>query len=145
MTDTLTVTRIFAAPRQLVWDAVVKPEHFSVWFGTAAVDVPLDELDWAPRAGAPWKAVMRLPDGNRIDWEGEFLEIEEPSRLVFTMTDVPGDDPGLPTTITLREVEAGTELTYVQGTPGFSDEQVEATREGVNSFFDTMAAEVLGL
>jgi uncharacterized protein YndB with AHSA1/START domain len=145
MTDTLTVTRTFAAPRQLVWDAVVLPEHFSVWFGTAAVAVPLDELEWNPRAGTPWKAVMHLPDGNAIHWEGEFLEIEAPQRLVFTMTDAPGEYGGLPVTITLRDVDEGTELTYVQGTPGFGEEQVEATREGINAFFDTMAQDVLGL
>jgi uncharacterized protein YndB with AHSA1/START domain len=145
MTETLTVTRTFAAPRALVWDAVVRPEHFSVWFGTAAVDVPLAELDWSPAPGSSWKATMLLPDGARIEWAGEFEEVDEPNRLVFTMSDRPDEYDGLPVTISLRDVEGGTELTYHQHTPGFPDEQVEATREGVNAFFDTMASDVLGL
>ena len=52
MTTAITVTRTFAATRELVWDAFTKPEHFATWFGTDAVDVPLDTLDWEPVPGA---------------------------------------------------------------------------------------------
>ena len=42
MTDYFTITRTLQAPRELVFEAITTPEHFAVWFGTAAVDVPQD-------------------------------------------------------------------------------------------------------
>ena len=42
MADYFTITRDLAAPRELVFDAITKPEHFAVWFGTAAVEVPTE-------------------------------------------------------------------------------------------------------
>ena len=68
MTDGLTITRTFAASRELVYAAWTRPEHFSVWFGTEAVDVPLDTLSMDVRVGGAWTAVMHLPDGNAIHW-----------------------------------------------------------------------------
>ena len=44
MTESFTITRTLAAPPELVWDVWTKPEHFAVWFGTEAVEVPLDSV-----------------------------------------------------------------------------------------------------
>ena len=43
----------------------------------------------AQAAGRAWSATMVLPDGNTIDWTGEFLEVVPDRRLVLTMTDRP--------------------------------------------------------
>ena len=66
MTEYFTVTRTLQAPRELVFEALTKPEHFAVWFGTAAVEVPQDTLTMDVRPGGAFRAVMLLPDGNRI-------------------------------------------------------------------------------
>ena len=121
MTTAITVTRTFAASRELVWDAFTKPEHFATWFGTDAVDVPLDTLDWEPVPGARWSAVMRLPDGTTKDWVGEFVEVDRPSKLVFTLTDVPEQpENAAPTTVLLADAAGGTVVTLTQVTPGFT-------------------------
>jgi uncharacterized protein YndB with AHSA1/START domain len=138
MSDVLTITRTFAAPRELVFEAWTKPEHFSVWFGTDSVDVPLDTLSMDVRVGGAWKATMHLPDGNKIDWIGEYIEVDPPARLVFTMTDNPASPAREPVTVDLKAVGNGTEMTMTQPCVGFSDEQVEATRAGYNAFFDVM-------
>ena len=138
MTDGFTVTRFIAAPRGLVWDAWTKPEHFSVWFGTEAVEVPLDSLVMDVRPGGRLAAVMLLPDGNRIDWDGEYRVVEHPSRIEYVLSDqplVPGLDPVV---TTFTEVEGGTEVALFQPGYGFSDEQIAATVAGYNSFYDAL-------
>jgi len=138
MTDGFTVTRVIAAPRQLVWDAWTTPEHFAVWFGTEQVEVPLDSVVMDVRPGGTLAAVMLLPDGNRIDWNGEYRVVEPISRIEYVLSDeplVPGLDPVV---TTFTEVEGGTEVSLFQPRYGFTDEQMEATAAGYNAFFDSL-------
>lgn len=136
MADYFTITRTLRAPRELVFEAITKPEHFSVWFGTAAVEVPHDTLTMDVRPGGDFRAVMHLPDGNRINWTGSYIEVDPPSHLAMTISDQPGDDVGLPVLFDLEEVDGGTQLTIRQDRSDFSDEQVEATIAGYNEFID---------
>lgn len=136
MTEYFTITRTLSAPRELVFEAITRPEHFAVWFGTAAVEVPQDTLIMDVRPGGAFRAVMVLPDGNRINWAGEYKAVEPPSHLAMTLTDQPDDDAGLPVLFDLDEVEGGTQLTIRQDRSDFSDEQVAATIAGYNAFVD---------
>lgn len=139
MTDEVTVVRTFDAPRELVYSMFVTPEHFATWFGTDAVQVPLDTLSMDVREGGPWSAVMVLPDGSRKDWEGEFVRLE-PSELVeFTLTDQPGESTPTPVTVRLVDVDGRTELTLTQATPGWPAEAQAGLRQGYGAFLDTMA------
>ena len=138
MTDGFAVTRVIAAPRQLVWDAWTMPEHFSVWFGTEEVEIPLDSVVMDVRPGGKLAAVMLLPDGNRIDWDGEYRVVEPIERIEYVLSDqplVPGLDPVV---TTFTEVEGGTEVSLFQPGYGFSDEQIEATIGGYNAFYDAL-------
>lgn len=142
MSDYFTVTRTLRAPRELVFEAITKPEHFAVWFGTAEVEVPQESLMMDVRPGGAFRAVMVLPDGNRINWAGEYKTVEPPSHLSMTLTDQPGDDAGLPVLFDLEEVDEGTRLTISQERSDFTDEQVAATIAGYNAFVDSMEAVV---
>jgi uncharacterized protein YndB with AHSA1/START domain len=145
MTDYFSVTRTLAAPRELVFEAITRPEHFAVWFGTAQVEVPQETLSMDVRPGGAFRAVMRLPDGNLIHWSGTYLAVDPPSHLAMTLTDQPGEDPGLPVLFDLDAVDGGTQLTIRQDRSDFSDEQVAATIAGYNAFIDDMVDVVAGI
>lgn len=136
MTEYFTVSRTIAAPRELVFDALTTPEHFAVWFGTAAVEVPQETLQMDVRPGGAFRAVMHLPDGNRIHWSGSYVEVERPAHVAMTLTDQPDDDAGLPVLFDLEEADGGTLLTVRQDRSDFSDEQVAATIAGYKAFID---------
>src|SRR3954471_12729193 len=87
--DGLTITRVFDAPRQLVWDAWTRPEHFAQWFGGKDAEVPAETLSFDVRPGGRWNAVMHT-QGMEIPWLGQFLEVAPPARLVLTMEDAQG-------------------------------------------------------
>jgi uncharacterized protein YndB with AHSA1/START domain len=142
MADYFTITRTLAAPRGLVFAAITEPQHFAVWFGTAAVEVPQDSLTMDVRPGGAFRAVMLLPDGNRIEWAGEYVEVDPPSHLAMTLSDDPDAYAGLPVLFDLEEVDGGTRLTIRQDRADFTDEQVVATIAGYNAFVDDIEREL---
>ena len=77
------MTRLFNAPRHLVFEAMTKPEHVKRWWGRLGegYSVPVCEIDLRP--GGAWRFVNRHPKGE-VAFYGEYREITPPSRLVFT-------------------------------------------------------------
>ena len=77
------MTRLFDAPRHLVFEAMTKPEHVKRWWGRLGegYSVPVCEIDL--RVGGAWRFVNRHPKGEAA-FHGEYREIAPPSRLVFT-------------------------------------------------------------
>jgi uncharacterized protein YndB with AHSA1/START domain len=103
-----------------------------------AVVVPLDTLSMGVRVGGAWNAVMHLPDGNTIQWAGEYIEVDPPERLAFTMSDDPSSPSREPVTVVLKEVDGGTEMTLTQTGGNLTEEQYAQTVIGYNGFFDAM-------
>jgi uncharacterized protein YndB with AHSA1/START domain len=77
------LTRLFDAPRQLVFEAMTQPEHVKEWWGRLGegYSVPVCEIDLRP--GGAWRFVNRHPQGDAVFY-GEYREITPGSRLVFT-------------------------------------------------------------
>jgi uncharacterized protein YndB with AHSA1/START domain len=138
MSDGFTITRTFNAPAKRVYEAFTRPEDFSVWFGTAAISVPLETLHMDVRVGGKWTAVMHIPGYGTKDWAGEYTELVPYKRLAFTLTDEPSLPAGEPVTVDLKESGGRTEMTFWQARHGFSDEQIEAVKNGYGGFFDEM-------
>jgi uncharacterized protein YndB with AHSA1/START domain len=74
-------TRVFDAPRELVFAAFTEAKHLAQWWGPAGFTTPTSAID--VRAGGVWRFVMHGPDGrdyqNRITYD----EIVKPERLVY--------------------------------------------------------------
>jgi uncharacterized protein YndB with AHSA1/START domain len=106
------LTRIFNAPRELVFRAWTEREHLIKWWGPGVFTNPVCEVDL--RLGGAWRIVMRGPDGTDYPCGGVYREIVEPERLVFTniATDAQGNRllEGL-TTVTFADLEGKTKLT----------------------------------
>ncbi len=76
------ITRIFDAPRSLVYKAWTDPVHMSRWFGPRQFTAPVCELDVRP--GGTWRIVMRGPDGTEYPCGGIYREVADRKRLAFT-------------------------------------------------------------
>jgi uncharacterized protein YndB with AHSA1/START domain len=87
----IVLTRLFDAPRHLVFEAMTKPEHVRRWWGALDPDpsVPVCEIDL--RVGGAWRFVGRSPGGD-AEFHGVYREIVPPSRLVFTEIFAPFPD-----------------------------------------------------
>ncbi|MDB5605765.1 MAG: ATPase [Bradyrhizobium sp.] len=78
----IAMTRMFDAPRHLVFDAMTRPEHVRRWFGCAELALPVCEIDL--RVGGAYRFTMRSPDGVDSTLQGTYREIVRPERVVFT-------------------------------------------------------------
>jgi uncharacterized protein YndB with AHSA1/START domain len=78
----IVITRVFNAPRRLVFDAWTKPELFARWMGGRGFTVPVCEMDVRP--GGAYRYVLRREDdsGQEMTMRGEYQEVVPPQRLV---------------------------------------------------------------
>ena len=77
----LITTRIFAAPRELVWTAWTAPEHLARWWGPIGFSTTTRAFDFRP--GGVWRFVMHGPDGRDYQNRIVFDEIVPPERIVY--------------------------------------------------------------
>ena len=80
----LKITRVFDAPREVVFKAWTDPKLLAQWWGPKGFTNPVCELDARP--GGAIRVHMRGPDGTVYPMGGMFHEIVEPERIVFTST-----------------------------------------------------------
>jgi len=115
----VTITRLFDAPRALVFQAWTDPRHLAQWWGPKGFSNPVCEADARP--GGTWRIVMRAPDGTEYPGGGVYREIVEPERLVFTNIAFDQDGKtildGL-TTVTFTEEGRGTKLVLLTRATG---------------------------
>src|SRR5258706_12536384 len=78
----LTITRIFDAPRELVFKVWTDPKHLAQWWGPQYFTNPVCEIDLRP--GGALYIQMTDPDGVAYPVKGTFREVVPPERLVFT-------------------------------------------------------------
>jgi uncharacterized protein YndB with AHSA1/START domain len=106
------ITRIFDAPRSLVFQAWTDPKHMANWWGPNGFTNPVCEMD--VRVGGAYHIVMRGPDGADYPCRGVYREIVEPERLLFTNLAVDKEGNVLLdgfTTVTFEEHGGKTKLT----------------------------------
>ncbi len=106
------ITRVFAAPRALVWRAWTEPAMLAAWFGPRGFTASVPELDL--RVGGALRIVMHGPDGNDYPMKGVFREVVPPTRLVFSNIAIDKDGNHLlegETIVTLSEQGGKTTLT----------------------------------
>ncbi|KAB2940485.1 MAG: hypothetical protein MPEBLZ_02976 [Candidatus Methanoperedens nitroreducens] len=150
-TEELVITRIFDAPRELVWKAWKDPELMKRWWGPKNFTAPVIKIDF--RIGGKYLYCMRSPEGQDFWSTGVYREIVEPERIVCT--DSFADEKGTkvspshygisgdwPTeflvTVTFEEHEGKTKMTLRHAgiPPGQMSDMAEA---GWNESFDKLA------
>jgi uncharacterized protein YndB with AHSA1/START domain len=146
----ITITRIFDAPRELVFAAWTDPKHLAQWFGPAAFTVPECRVDARP--GGKYHLVMRANDevaaliGRDHPCGGEYLEIVKPSKIVFTNDGLDAEGNVLlkgRSTVTFEDIGGGkTKMVLVSHASG-TDPRVEmmlaGMEQGWSESFDKLA------
>ena len=87
----IVLTRVFDAPRSLVFDAFTKPELLKRWFGPRGWSLVVCEVDF--KVGGGFRFVLRGPDGKQMGMRGVYREITPPERSVHmeSFDDYPGE------------------------------------------------------
>jgi uncharacterized protein YndB with AHSA1/START domain len=102
----IVLTRLFDAPRKMVWEAWTDPKQLVQWWGPNGFTTTIEEMD--VRAGGLWRLVMHGPDGTDYGNESVFTEVVPLERLVYRLTGGPKGGPVVQIEkITTFEEEAG--------------------------------------
>ncbi len=105
----LVFTRLFDAPRELVFQAWTDPRTVGQWWGPYGFTTTTHEMD--VRSGGVWRLTMHGPDGRDYKNKIVFLEVVKPSRLVYKHDPEKGTEPvSFETTVTFAERGDKTEL-----------------------------------
>jgi uncharacterized protein YndB with AHSA1/START domain len=111
------LTRLFDASRELVFEAMLTPEHVKQWWGNLAegYSVPVCEIDLRP--GGKWRFVNRTPNGKLVAFNGVYREIAPPARVVYTEIFEEYPDVESVVTTVLTEENGKTRLTVTSSYP----------------------------
>ncbi len=139
----LTLTRVFKAPRSLVFQMWADANHKSQWWRPKSFKLVDAAENFRP--GGDWMSVMEAPSGNRYRMEGTYKEIVENERIVFSHYWVEDGERGPMTliTVTFEYDPDGTRLTFTQAliaNEADRDDQQGGWAEFLDLLGETLAA-----
>ena len=142
-TGELTIVRTYNAPRELVFECMITPEHLTHFWGPVGVSTPLETIKVDPKPGGLFETVMvNDSDGAEYPNRGFYVEVEKPSKLSWKEPDVEG---GMLTSLTFVDLGDGrTEVTIHQTNVPEMYLSAEA-QAGMQSSLDRFAAYVSSL
>jgi len=74
-----TMSRVFDAPRELVWKVCTDPELVPKWWGPRYLTTAVDKMDL--KVGGVWRYIQKDAEGNEYAFNGVYKEVEAPERL----------------------------------------------------------------
>ena len=156
--ERMVVTRIFDAPRELVWKAWTDPKYVMQWWGPKGFTAPVCKMDF--RVGGKFLYCMRAPDGQEFWHAGEYHEIVPHEKIVSSMyfSDPQGNkvEPAqygiqheaidnAHDVVLFEDLGNGqTKLTFI-GNEAMEDAIKSGQLEGTKQILDKLAAMVAGL
>jgi uncharacterized protein YndB with AHSA1/START domain len=146
-TAELVYTRVFDAPRELVFRCMIEPEHLSQFWGPVGTSTPLESITVDPRPGGVFETVMvNDADGSEYPTRGVYVEVVEPERLVWNEL-----HSGMTTTSTFRDLgNSRTEVRICQTNvpEAFRSPQAQAgfasSLDRLTSYLEALATDARG-
>jgi len=133
------MTRVFDAPRDLVFEAHSSADHMKNWWGPRKYETISAEVDFRP--GGKWRIVHRGPDGEEYGFHGEYREIVRPERITWTFEFEGAPGQVAVETVTFEERDGKTTLTAISeaGSKEARDAVLESgMTEGAAETFDRL-------
>jgi uncharacterized protein YndB with AHSA1/START domain len=133
------MTRVFDAPRDLVFEAHSSADHMKNWWGPRKYETISAEVDFRP--GGKWRIVHQGPDGEEYGFHGEYREIVRPERITWTFEFEGAPGQVAVETVTFEERDGKTTLTAISdaGSKEARDAVLESgMTEGAAETFDRL-------
>lgn len=133
----LVVTRLFEAPREIVFEAWSRPELFQRWWVPKALGVPLRACEMDVRTGGGYRLEFGLDAANAMAFFGKYIDVVPPSRIVWT-----NEESGeiTVTTVTFKDLGGKTLLTLSELYPSKEacDEALQGSAAGLPLQFEQL-------
>jgi len=135
----LVVTRLFNGPPRLVFEAWTKPELMTLWWAPKSTGVPLLSCEMDVRVGGGYRLAFGQDAASSFSFFGKYLEVEPPSRLVWTNEE--SEDAAV-TTVTFEDKDGQTLLVLheLYPTKAALDEAMAGMEDGMPEQFEQLDA-----
>ena len=144
--STLVLTRVFDAPRELVFAAWVDPGQLARWFGPRNIAAAVDRMDVHPEGG--YRITLRATDsGETYAVHGVYREVVPPERLVFTWAweeDCPTHEKDVESVVTVLFRERGARTEIVLQHAELAPKMRTSTPRGWSASLDRLAEVLAG-
>ena len=105
----IVMTRVFDAPRELVWQAMTDPDAIPKWWGPRRYTTRVDKMD--VRVGGVWRYVQHDAEGNEHAFHGEYRELVEPEKIAYSFIYEPMPDKSVIDSAVLEDIGGKTRVT----------------------------------
>jgi uncharacterized protein YndB with AHSA1/START domain len=135
-TGELVITRVYNAPRELVFRCITEPEHLTHFWGPVGMQTPIENITVDLRVGGVFETVMvNEATGEQYPSRGVYTEIDPPAKLAWTEPDV-----GMTTTTTFTDLGDGRTEVRIHQTNVPEMFATEEAQAGFNSSLDRCEA-----
>lgn len=134
------ITRVFDAPRELVWRAFTELERLTRWWGKRGWTAPLSTITVDPRPGGVFRLTsVNDADGREMPTDAVFREVVEPERLVIAEAARDGSEDRPVTVVTFTDLGDGRTQVDLHTTMPASEPLRRAAEGGMVSALDRLA------
>jgi uncharacterized protein YndB with AHSA1/START domain len=149
MTDTATaqeieITRVYDAPRELVWKAWTDPEHLVQWWGPHGWSTPLETVTMDVRPGGDFRLTSVSDEGVEMPMVGVYREVVEQERLVLDEPAEHAWHEGAESSVTFTDLGGGRTEVVIRATIQTTDEMRANAERGMRDTFDRLGEHLGG-
>jgi uncharacterized protein YndB with AHSA1/START domain len=143
MTDAATaqeieISRVYDAPRELVWRAWTEPEHLVQWWGPHGWSTPLETVTMDVRPGGDFRLTSVSDEGVEMPMVGVYREVVEQARLVLDEPAESAWHEGAESVVTFTELGGGRTEVVIRATIQTTDEMRENAERGMRDTLDRL-------
>jgi uncharacterized protein YndB with AHSA1/START domain len=143
MTETATaqeieITRVYGAPRELVWRAWTEPEQLVQWWGPPGWSTPLETVTMDVRPGGDFRLTSVSDQGVEMPVVGVYREVVEPERLVLDEPAEGSWHEGAESVVTFTELGDGRTEVGIRATIQTTGEMRQSAERGMRATFDRL-------
>jgi uncharacterized protein YndB with AHSA1/START domain len=143
MTETATaqeieITRVYHAPRELVWRAWTEPEELVRWWGPPGWSTPLETVTMDVRPGGDFRLTSVSDEGTEMPVVGVYREVVEPERLVLDEPAEQAWHEGSESIVTFTDLGGGRTEVVIRAIVQTTDEMRQSAERGMRATFDRL-------
>jgi uncharacterized protein YndB with AHSA1/START domain len=134
----IAITRVYEAPRELVWRAWTEAEELVQWWGPPGWSTSLDTVTMDVRPGGDFRLTSVSDQGDEMPVVGVYREVVEPERLVLDEPAEGSWHEGAESTVTFTDLGGGRTEVMIRAIIQTTDEMRETAERGMRETFDRL-------
>jgi uncharacterized protein YndB with AHSA1/START domain len=135
----ITISRVYDAPRELVWRAWTEPEELVQWWGPKGWSTPIETVTMDVRPGGEFRLTSTSDQGEQMPVVGVYREVVEPERLVLEEPAEGSWHEGSMSAVTFADLGGGRTEMVLRATINTTEEMRRNAERGMHDTLDRLA------